>query len=1353
MDNFIKGENDIKIEKRESYKIIYVLGTNINIHEGLLKIGETTVSITEDQNASLYDNSDLLVKAAKDRVDQYLGTAGISYEVLYTTIAKDNQKQTFSDKKVHKVLEHSDFQKENLNNKATEWFRCDLETAKNAIKAVKEGRKSLTANEISKDKTPIILRKEQKDGIILAKNNFTKRGIEKEEKDFILWDCKMRFGKTLTALQLVKEMNFEKTIIVTHKPVVNNSWFEEFNKIFYEESDSYKYCSKTKGESLSNIKPGDKFVYFASLQDLRGSLEVGGKYDKNDDIFSIGWDFLIVDEAHEGTQTDLGDVVINKLANSTNKTKTLFLSGTPYNLLNKNITYNGKAFAEDNVYSWTYVDEQEAKLEWFKNYPTENNPYADLPRLNIFTYDLNKDLNKKYFDSDEAFSFKEFFRIKTKNSKEVYQAQIPNFDDIEDGSFIHEKDILKFLDLLTTQTNYPYTREYNNIFRHTLWMLPGVKEAKALSRLLKAHKYFSTYEIVNVAGDGDEEERFDDALDKVSKAIGDDPDETKTITLSCGRLTTGVTVKPWNGVFMLSGSKNTSAIGYLQTIFRVQSPFSFNGKVKQECYVFDFAPDRVLKVITDAVTSSYNNRSSLQDKKIIEKFINFCPIISVEGSQMKKHNVDTMMTTIKKIIINKVVEKGFDCPELYSKEKIYSLTQDEINFISDVDKIIKASKQKTITEYTINDEGFDEVKNNVEQGEKTHRVLDKKEKDKRKEEAKKALLILRGVAIRCPLLIYGIDKDINDEISIDNFTSFIDDKSWIEFMPKGFTKEMFDRIKDFFDSTVFIKAGLKIRKEAKECDSEPIAERIVAINELISKFKNPDKETVLTPWRVVNTHMGETLGGASFYDEEFENLIRLDDNTSTRWISKDLTNDVFNDNSKILEINSKTGLYPLYCAYSIYQNNVDNGYKKDISTLWKDIIENNIFIICRTKMAMQITKRTLVGYREDIKPNIIVIDDIVERMSKEYSQNYQDLIEYITNNKTWNIKGEDNMKFTAVVGNPPYQNQRSQIYTDFYLLSRNIGSIVSLIFPTGWQEPKNANLLSRLNNEEIKYDRQIVFIDNRQNLFTGISGAEWTNFILWKRGYDNGLNRCLLLYENGKNPKEVGFLIDEKDTPKPDEIVELVRLVKEKKGFKPMQDITSARKPYGLGADAIAKPEKYGVPNLFSDKKINDNDILIYGSLNKIRGQWYIPYDYPLPKKTNAFDKYKVLVQHAWGNMAEKTGLGGAYSEIIVAKPFEVTTESYQEQGCYDTIDKAIANAKYIMTRFARACLYMNKYSHNTTVAWGSVPQQDFSEDWWTESIDVIEEKLFDKYNIPEDIRNFIKNNIQKKSITNILGI
>ena len=1352
MDNFIKGENDIKIEKRESYKIIYVLGTNINIHEGLLKIGETTVSITEDQKVSLYDNSDLLVKAAKDRVDQYLGTAGISYEVLYTTIAKDNQKQTFSDKKVHKVLEHSNFQKENLNNKATEWFRCDLETAKNAIKAVKEGRKSLTANEISKDKTPIILRKEQEDGISLAKNNFTKRGIEKEEKDFILWDCKMRFGKTLTALQLVKEMNFEKTIIVTHKPVVNNSWFEEFNKIFYEESDSYKYCSKTKGESLSNIKPGDKFVYFASLQDLRGSLEVGGKYDKNDDIFSIGWDFLIVDEAHEGTQTDLGDVVINKLANSTNKTKTLFLSGTPYNLLNKNITYNGKAFAEDNVYSWTYVDEQEAKLEWFKNYPTENNPYADLPRLNIFAYDLNKDLNKKYFDSDEAFSFKEFFRIKTKNSKEVYQAQIPNFDDIEDGSFIHEKDILKFLDLLTTQTNYPYTREYNNIFRHTLWMLPGVKEAKALSRLLKAHRYFSTYEIVNVAGDGDEEERFDDALDKVSKAIGDDPDETKTITLSCGRLTTGVTVKPWNGVFMLSGSKNTSAIGYLQTIFRVQSPFSFNGKVKQECYVFDFAPDRVLKVITDAVTSSYKNRSSLQDKKIIEKFINFCPIISVEGSQMKKHNVDTMMTTIKKIIINKVVEKGFDCPELYSKEKINSLTQGEINFISDVDKIIKASKQKTITEYTINDEGFDEVKNNVEQGEKTHRVLDKKEKDKRKEEAKKALLTLRGVAIRCPLLIYGIDKDINDEISIDNFTSFIDDKSWIEFMPKGFTKEMFDRIKDFFDPTVFIKAGLKIRKEAKECDSEPTAERIVAINELISKFKNPDKETVLTPWRVVNTHMEETLGGASFYDEEFENLIRLDDNTSTRWISKDFTNEVFNDNSKILEINSKTGLYPLYCAYSIYQNNVDNGYKKDISTLWKDIIENNIFIICRTKMAMQITKRTLVGYREDIKPNIIVIDDISERMSKEYSQNYQDLIEYITNNKTWNIKGEDNMKFTAVVGNPPYQSKsKLQIYADFYLLSRELGSIVSLIFPTGWQEPKDKNNLQKLNNEAIKQDKQIVFIDNRQNLFEGISGAEWTNFILWEKGYNNGLNCKQRILINGLYSKEEMLIINPTEVFKPDEIKELEKLVKVT-NFKPMQDITSTLKPYGLRTDIFENNVKYGLPSL-SDVKKNDTDIKIFGSYKRNRTVKYVPSNYPLPKKSRAFGKYKVFVPYAWGGMDEKKYLGGTYSDIIVAKPYEIATETYQEQGCYDTIDRAIAHAKYIMTRFARACLYIEKKTQHSTNAWGSVPQQDFSEDWWNESIDVIEENLFDKYHIPKNIRDFIVNNIQFRCEENILEV
>ena len=284
-------------------------------------------------------------------------------------------------------------------------------------------------------------------------------------------------------------------------------------------------------------------------------------------------------------------------------------------------------------------------------------------------------------------------------------------------------------------------------------------------------------------------------------------------------------------------------------------------------------------------------------------------------------------------------------------------------------------------------------------------------------------------------------------------------------------------------------------------------------------------------------HLGECIGGANFYDEKYENQIIIDENTSTRWIDKkEFTDFVFDRDSRILEINSKTGLYPLYCATSLYQNVIYKGIKKNTHGLWKEILEKNIFVICRTKMAAAITRRTLRGYKNDIKVNIIVIEDITEQMSKQYKYNYKGLVDLITNMKTWK-KGETRLKFNAVVGNPPYQKGNEQIYTDFYLISRELGEIVSLIFPIGWQEPKDANNLFKLNNPAIKKDKQIIFIDNRQNVFPGIAGAEWTNFYIVKRGYDNKLDGKQRILTNGENLYKEELLIAKSEIKKPKEYI------------------------------------------------------------------------------------------------------------------------------------------------------------------------------------------------------------------------
>ena len=435
-------------------KLIYVFRINDDAHRGCLKIGEAT---SDNENIwGLEPNSKVLNRAAKKRIDQYTQTAGIAYDLLYTELTIYNDKsglKAFSDHEVHNVLTRSGVKKKmfDTKNKANEWFITNLETVKKAIAAVKEGRDSLHASEVTEKQSPIVFRPEQKEAIEKTAKQF-KKGNE------MLWFAKMRFGKTLSALQVVKEHGFTRTLILTHRPVVDKGWFEDFGKIFYD-APNYSYGSKNQGNQFATLerecKKGKfKYIYFASMQDLRGSELVGGNFDKNDEIFSTNWDFIIIDEAHEGTQTELGKNVLEELKKA--ETKILHLSGTPFNLLDN--------YKEDEIFTWDYVMEQKAKADWDKIHFGDPNPYASLPKLNIFTYDLGKLLHG-YIDEEVAFNFREFFRV----------------DD--SGEFLHKKDVLSFLNLICKsddESNYPYSTEgYRNNFRHSLWMVPGVKEARA----------------------------------------------------------------------------------------------------------------------------------------------------------------------------------------------------------------------------------------------------------------------------------------------------------------------------------------------------------------------------------------------------------------------------------------------------------------------------------------------------------------------------------------------------------------------------------------------------------------------------------------------------------------------------------------------------------------------------------------------------------------------------------------------------------------------------------------------------------------------------------------------------------
>ena len=1303
-------------------KLIYVFRINDNAHHGALKIGEATATLGDGY---FKPNSSLLNKAAKERIDQYTKTAGISYQLLYTegTMFTDGKGHvsSFNDKQVHKVLERSGIKRKSFEkkNQGREWYVTDLQTVKRAIAAVKEGRESLDNGEVTHEQSPIEFRPEQNMAIDRTIARF-KRGNQ------MLWNAKMRFGKTLSALELVLEMEMQRTIILTHRPVVDEGWFEDFQKIFFDQPD-YHYGSRTKGESFQKLeqlaRQGDSYVYFASMQDLRGAETVGGKFDKNADVFAAPWDMLIVDEAHEGTKTDIGQSVIDTLVKK--HTKVLRLSGTPFNLLDD---YN-----EEEIFTWDYVMEQRAKAEWDLTHMGDPNPYESLPAINIYTYDLGSLLGSEYCDDEKAFNFREFFRTR------------------DDGTFCHDRDVDRFLGLMCKEGNlYPYSNdEFRQMFRHTLWVLPGVAAARTLSEKLRRHPVFGNFQVVNVAGNGDEDEENEEALKMVNKAIGPDPSETYTITLTCGRLTTGVSVKPWTAVFMMSGSFSTSAASYMQTIFRVQTPFTCHGQMKTNCYAFDFAPDRTLRVLAKvAKVSAKAGKSTDEDRKILGDFLNFCPIISIEGSQMKPYDVKSMMAQLKRAQIEKVVQNGFEDGALYNDE-LLKLTDVELQDFKDLKGKIGTTKAMAKTaDIDVNNQGFtnEEYEEKERLEKKKKRELTPEEKARLEELKQKnnqrqnAISILRGISIRMPLLIYGAElKNEEDEITIDNFTQIVDAASWTEFMPKGVTKDVFRKFKKYYEADIFREAGKRIRSMARAADNLTVEERIERIATIFNTFRNPDKETVLTPWRVVNMHLGDCLGGYCFYDERYERMLELPRHIDNGKV----TRDVFSPDSRVLEINSKSGLYPLFVAYNIYRRRMEEAREKygDINrafaqSLWDTTVEQNIFVICKTPMARSITRRTLVGFRPT-------------RVNAQY---YKDLIDVIKNNpatfvneirdgrRFWKANDKDHMTFNAIVGNPPYQvmdgggagTSAITIYHHFINISKAINpKYISLIVPARWYAGGKG--LDEFRNTMLSDKRLEKIIDypNPKDCFPTANISGGVCCFLWNRKYSNKchftniVNHEIFAEERELNEFEV-FVRYNKALSIIRKIVDVTSNY--------ISNIVAARNLYNLDSSVRG----------YSNKE-QETDILVYTS----RGVGYIQLE-SITSGLSSIDSYKLFMGKVLSGHIGETDEKGqvkVIASIFIGSAYEVCTDSYLVIGPFRIKKEAVNAERYFKTKFLRFLLLQSLVSMNISRNnFRFVPLQDFtskSDIDWSRSIGEIDAQLYEKYGLERDEIDFIERMIK----------
>ena len=591
----------------------------------------------------------------RERIKQQTHTADVQWHLEWSGNATwEHRAGTFRDTDFHAYLEKQGVKREPKK----EWFKISGEESHQQFYRFRDTDGVLDAPGAAS----YALRDEQQRAVeqtgAFARVHWDEAGAHGGE---FLWNAKPRFGKTLTAYDLCRSIGAQKVLIVTNRPAIANSWYDDYVK-FVGLEGGYRFISGvsaladkpyciSREEYLSAIRndpEGPKgFIEFVSLQDLKGSIRFGGIYKKLDEVADLIWDVFIVDEAHEGVDTFKTDVAFDHIK----RRFTLHLSGTPFKAI------ANEKFADDAIYNWTYADEQQAKRDWPAD-SEQPNPYANLPKLNLLTYKMSDIVEQEAragmdIDGEQtefAFDLNEFFSVK------------------EGGGFVHDADVDKFLDALATQERFPFsTPELRDELRHTFWMLNRVNSAIALAKKLKKHPVFKDYEVILAAGDGkiDADDENEKSLDKVRRAIAT---HDKTITLSVGQLTTGVTVPEWTAVLMLSNMASPAL--YMQAAFRSQNPCLFdlgggNYARKENAYVFDFDPARTLTIFERFANDLYGETArgggdGETREQHIRQLLNFFPVYGEDDEgQMVELDAEQVLSVPRRIHAREVVRRGF----------------------------------------------------------------------------------------------------------------------------------------------------------------------------------------------------------------------------------------------------------------------------------------------------------------------------------------------------------------------------------------------------------------------------------------------------------------------------------------------------------------------------------------------------------------------------------------------------------------------------------------------------------------------------------------------------------------------
>jgi Type III restriction enzyme, res subunit/Meiotically up-regulated gene 113 len=642
-----KPFEEIFAAKPEARPRIYVYSIDDTAHEGLLKVGQTTRDV-------------------KKRIAEQTKTAAIKFKVELDETAECEDGTTFTDHQVRAALVSKGFE-----NTVLEWMRCSIADVRTVLTELRTGKKFTGTHHET-----FSMRREQQDAVNKTYAYFN--SIWKEDEHAVprfLWNAKMRFGKTFTTYQLAKKLGATRVLVVTFKPAVEDAWKTDLKS--HVDFDGWEYLSRLSDRDPRAIDRRTPLVYFGSFQDLLGRDSAGNIKPKNEWLHEINWDIVVFDEYHFGAWRDTAkelfegedDTVarketkleyapglefVNEDLSELSERETeflpittkayLYLSGTPFRALARG------EFIEEQIFNWTYTDEQRAKEEFATNSPTKWDPYGALPQMRLFTYQMPHELLAIASHGEfNEFDLNEFFAATGRGNGAAFKHKnvVQKWLDIIRGSYAPTQ--VDNLKLGAEQPPFPYSdSRLRPYLQHSFWFLPNVAACYAMANLLaeKHNTFWHDYKVLPVAGASAGVGL--DALPPVRQMIGSGF-ETKTITLSCGKLATGVTVPQWSSILMLRNLQSPET--YFQAAFRVQSPWSIknpNGDdpneeeiLKPVCFVFDFAPTRALRQLAEYGIGLSPDEPN--PEKAVEELVSFLPVLAYDGSHMMQIDVGSIL--------------------------------------------------------------------------------------------------------------------------------------------------------------------------------------------------------------------------------------------------------------------------------------------------------------------------------------------------------------------------------------------------------------------------------------------------------------------------------------------------------------------------------------------------------------------------------------------------------------------------------------------------------------------------------------------------------------------------------------